>query len=102
MARTSADIFRILTLALQKIADPAMCDVHILRVEVSKDLSSAKVFVNNGAEKVEKVAGFFKTEIANNMRIKRVPNLRFIVDDGEKNAQRVEELLKQISQKPTK
>jgi ribosome-binding factor A len=73
--------------------------VDILRVETAPDLGSARVYVNSavGAKELEKSVGFLRTEIANNMKIKRVPNLRFIVDNGEQNAQRVDELLKIIN-----
>jgi len=92
MGRVNADIFRILSVAaLQRVDDGS-----ILRVETAADLSSAKVFVSGNVEGFERSVGSFKTAIANGMRIKRVPNLRFVLDEGDKNTARVEELLKQI------
>jgi ribosome-binding factor A len=97
LKRIDADIYRILTLALrQKVGNENLLNESILRVETSADLSSARVYISGGQSDFEAVAGLFRNEIAQNMRIKRVPNLRFIVDLGEQNAQRVEELLKQI------
>ncbi|MCL2228754.1 MAG: 30S ribosome-binding factor RbfA [Firmicutes bacterium] len=96
MGRVNADIFRLLTLALKKSGDEAVIDVHILRVEASADLSTARVFVNKGVRALDGMQGFFHTEIANGMKIRRVPKLRFIVDDGAQNAARVDELLSQI------
>ena len=88
IGRINTDIFRILTLA-----NPF--DAHILRVEATPDLGYAKVFVNKDVAKFEARAGFFKSEIAH-LNLRKVPNLKFIVDEGEKNVARVEELLKQI------
>jgi len=87
--RIEADIFRIIRTA-------TIANGNVLRVELSKDLSSARVFVSGDIKEFENMSGFLKTEIANNMSIRKVPNLKFIIDVGEQNAQRVEELLRQI------
>ena len=91
IGRINTDIFRILT-----VSNPL--DAHILRVEVTPDLGLAKVFVNKDAEKFATKTGFFKNEIAS-LNLRKVPNLKFIVDDGEKNTARVEELLKIINKR---
>lgn len=92
LLRVNADILRIL-----RMARP---DLDILSVECSADLSSAKLFVPRITD--EKVLSFLKSQIAQNMQIRRVPNLRFIIDDGESNVKRVEELLAQIKSGGTK
>ena len=89
IGRVNSDIFRVLTLANNT-------DAHILRVEASPDLSSARVFVNGGVEEMEHASGYFRNELANNLRLRKIPNLRFLLDDGDKNTARVEELLQQI------
>ena len=95
--RVNADLTRILITALrQKINDVALADVNILRVETSADLSTARVFVTGGAKELSAQTGFFRNEIAQNMKIRRVPNLRFLVDNGQANADRIEELLRQV------
>ena len=95
--RVDADIFRIMTLALrEKVQNENLIDAAILRVETAPDLSTSRVFVNGRVREFEALSGLFRNEIAHNMRIKRVPALRFIVDEGDKNTARVEELLRQI------
>jgi len=89
MARTNADIFRVLSYANKT-------QHHILRVETAADLGTCRVYVNGGAKEFAGAEGYYKTEIAKNIKIRKVPALRFILDDGEKNTARVEELLKQI------
>jgi len=95
--RVNADILRVLTITLrQKIDNADLSGVSILRVETSSNLDNAKVFVNRGADVLAKVNGIFRNEIARTLNLRRVPLLRFIVDEGQKNADRVEELLGEI------
>ena len=95
MQRTNADLLRVLTVALrQRVNDDSLVNVSILRVECGADLSTARVFVTGGEKALNASIGFFRNEIAQNLKIRRVPNLRFIVDTGGDNAARVEELLK--------
>jgi|GEM_PF-896826 len=96
MERTNADLMRVLTLALrQRMNDESLLNVNILRVEASADLGTARIFVTGGADALNASTGFFRNEIAQNMKIRRVPNLRFVVDAGQANADRIEELLRQ-------
>ena len=97
IARVDADILRVLTLALrQKTDNIGLAGVDILRVETSSNLDNAKVYVTGSPDFFAKSSGFFRNEIAKNLNLRRVPSLRFIVDEGQKNADRVEELLNQI------
>ena len=99
-ARINADILRVMTIALRQKTDNAgLDDAEILRVETSSNLDNAKVFVSGGLQSFEKASGFFRNEIAKTLNLRRVPVLRFIVDEGQKNADRVEELLNQIRSK---
>jgi len=100
LARINADILRVLTLALRQKADNEdFADVNILRVETSSNLDNAKVFVSRGAEILGTASGFFRSEIAKTLNLRRVPALRFFNDEGQKNADRIEELLVQIRSK---
>ena len=97
LLRANADITRVLSLALrEKVQDERLVDFNILRCECSADLSSCRVYVDGGETEFAHLSAFFKNEIAHNIKIRRIPNLRFILDDGDKNVQRVEELLAQI------
>ena len=97
LERTNADIMRVLTVAIQqKMKDDSLLGVRLLRVETTADLSQASVFVNCGIDALERASGFLRNEIAQNVKMKQAPRLRFIVDKGIENAARVEELLQQI------
>jgi len=85
--RVNSDIIRLLR---------SLTDANITRVETTADFGECKVWVEGDVAKLEKSAGYLRTEIANSIKMKKTPVLRFIKDKGIENAARVEELLKVI------
>lgn len=82
--------------------------LSINRVEVTSDLSYAKVYVStfltdhqlkNGVNGLNAAAGFIQREIAKKLRIRQFPKLQFIVDvgmkEGFKMVQKLNELERQ-------
>jgi len=76
--------------------------ITITRAEISSDIKSLKIFLTVYPENGEKTA---LTELARNLsewqkflaskfRARFIPRSKFIIDQGEKNRQKVEELLK--------
>ncbi|MCL2756162.1 MAG: 30S ribosome-binding factor RbfA [Firmicutes bacterium] len=110
--RANADILRVLTVTLrEKMQNEHFAGVTILNVETSADYAFTKVFVEidgNDAEKtkamseLEKSAGFLRSELASRVKMRQTPQLRFHLDRGRENANRVEELLAQINGNTTK
>ena len=84
------------------IKDPHLGFVSIPEVKVSKDFSYATVYVSfikeedikDSMEVLEKAKGFIRSELAKKLDTRRVPEIRFKVDDGYKKEQRIEELLR--------
>ena len=84
-----------------EIRDPHLGFVTIPEVRVSKDFSCANVyvsFINEADEKpslevLNKAKGYIRSELATKLDIRRVPEIRFVVDDGYKKEARIEELL---------
>lgn len=74
------------------IKDPGLrALISVVRVESTRDLSSAKVYVSiMGSEKeredslqaLERAGGFIRRELASRITLRRVPSLRFIADDS--------------------
>jgi len=72
--------------------DPGLASmVSIVRAEVTKDLSYAKVYVSVlGTDKereetlqaLQRAGGFIKRELASRITLRRVPSLIFISDDS--------------------
>ncbi len=77
--------------------------VSVTRVEVARGLKSARAFITVFPEKdasaalaaLEKKHGALMRYLAAHTRLKYLPSVSFEIDLGEKNRQRIEELLKQ-------
>jgi len=106
--RVAAEILRDMPDILRRhIELPAEVMVSITDVEVSEDLSFAKVFFSllgpHEAEMADTVArlmnakkGVVRHEIAQRMVMRQHPDLRFVYDASPARAARIEELLKQV------
>lgn len=81
--------------------------ISITRVETTKDLAEAKVFVSiMPEEKIEGVMGFLEKNIYHiqqllnkKLSIKRVPKITFYVERKVAQAGRIEEIIEQIHKK---
>ncbi|WP_119342882.1 30S ribosome-binding factor RbfA [Facilibium subflavum] len=81
----------IVALLAKKVRDPRLRWVSITGVDVSKDLSSAKVYfssvdkdvqVNDLLKAFESAKGFFRSAVAKQINLRVAPSLRFIYDDS--------------------
>lgn len=87
------------------IKDPRVQMATISAVEVSKDLRSAKVWVQvigSATERkaavtgLQSAAGFLRRELTHRLSLRSVPELRFVADESGERADRVMGLLSQI------
>jgi ribosome-binding factor A len=85
-----------------EVKDPRVGRVTITAVEVSPDLSHAKVFVTDlaGREHADesvraltRTAGFLRTELAHRMQLYSVPQLHFAYDDSIESGIRLSKLI---------
>jgi len=75
--------------------------VSITEVELTKDLGDAKIYINMldesekdfALDKLRKSEKFIKKRIAQEVKMRRVPNLIFNFDDALSNYNKIEELL---------
>ncbi len=95
----------------QRLRDPRVSAmVSVTDVEVTNDLSFAKVFVSIMGKSEEigptlkalgHAVGFVRHELGSRLGLREVPDLRFVHDQSLDRGARVEELLKRIhDQKP--
>lgn len=78
----------------QQIKDPRVSTfLNINRVEVSRDLSYAKVYVSSfmdekktekGVKGLESAAGFIQSTLSRKLTLRQFPKLQFIVDNSIK------------------
>ncbi|MBR5754636.1 MAG: 30S ribosome-binding factor RbfA [Erysipelotrichaceae bacterium] len=86
----------------QEINDPKLGFPTVTEVDVAPDLSNAKVYVSflgknykkrDGLEALRKAKGYIKTQLSKRIKIRKIPDLTFIVDDTLDKAERIEEIL---------
>lgn len=93
-------------LLLREVRDPRIGFATVTRVDVSPDLEHARVYVSVlGAEEEERASlralrnasGFLRTALGKQMRMRRVPELRFEADRTTRQAIRISQLLDEVS-----
>ena len=87
----------------QEINDPKLGFPTVTAVDVAPDLNTAKVYVSflgknykkrDGLDVLRRAKGHIKSELAKRVRMRKIPDLTFIVDDTLDRAERIEEILK--------
>jgi ribosome-binding factor A len=87
---------------LTEIQDPRVRDVTVVRVEVSGDMQTAKVYVsvmgddakqNLCLKGLKSCAGFLQSKIAKRLEVRYVPHLNFVLDQGVKNQLLISKML---------
>jgi ribosome-binding factor A len=87
------------------IRDPRVQTVTLTGVKVSKDLRNARVYFNilggqdsriNAAAGLKSASGFIRSRVGKQLNLRFVPAIEFTYDDSEDEAQRIDELLKQV------
>jgi ribosome-binding factor A len=106
LARLSEQLRReIAELLRSSVRDPRVGAVTVTAVEVSADLSTARVHVRlppGGAEREETLAGlhaaapFLRRTLGRSLHVRRIPELRFLEDASLEHAQRIEALLAEV------
>jgi len=89
-----------------QLRDPRIDEfVAITEVVTSPDLKYAKVYVSciNGQQEEEKIlgvlntaAGFLRTELAKNVRMRRVPELTFLWDNSIEHGDHILQLIDEL------
>jgi ribosome-binding factor A len=92
-------------LLAREVHDPGIGFVTITRVRVTEDLLQARVFytalgdqsaAQKTARALERALPFLRRALGQRLRLRRVPELTFAVDESIGHQARVEELLEQI------
>ncbi len=86
--------------------DELLKGVIVIDVEVSADLRHSRIYVNHmdGSsvrgelmERLDRATGFIRFQLSRRMRLRRMPDIRFIYDDTQDRGFRVDAILKEIS-----
>jgi ribosome-binding factor A len=110
-SRVASQMQKELAIIMQQgIKDPRIGFITVNEVELSKDLSSAKVYVTVlGSDEQGRIKNlsylndavpYIRLEIGKRMRLRCVPYLKFVYDQSFENGMRVTELLMDDDQPP--
>lgn len=89
-----------------ELNDPRVSLTEVVKVDISKDLRNAKVFVHHSDEAtsrrdlikgLEHATPWMRGQLAVRCGLRVVPELLFVYDDSPERAARVDELLRKIA-----
>ena len=91
--RTADDIRREITAIIRELKDPRVQGklLTVVRIELANDLSFGKVYISalegyetavNAVKGLQHAQGLVRREVANRLRLRKSPELKFIADDS--------------------
>ena len=90
--RITSDIQMAMSELLREVKDPRVSPlIGVVKVDVSGDLSYATIYVSaidgyeatvNSVKGLKSAAGYLRRELGSRLRLRKVPELRFIADDS--------------------
>ncbi len=89
----------------REIRDPRVGGVTLTAAKVSRDLRHARIYFNllggqrdakNALEGLTSATGFIRSKVGRQLNLRFVPTIEFFYDETEDEAQRIEDLLKQV------
>ena len=87
------------------VHDPGIGFVTLTRVELSADLQIARVYYTSlgdesqrgaSASALDRASPFLRRQIGARLKLRRVPELRFVYDDSIAGQDRIEQILSQL------
>lgn len=107
LGRINEDVRREMTDILRSVKDPRVKDsfLTVVRVEVTNDLSLAKVYVSSveGKENTESVvkglksaAGYVRSQLSSRLKLRKTPEIKFIADNSSEYSIGIDELLRKV------
>lgn len=94
-------------LLLRRVREPAVDGVTITHVDVTRDLQIARVYYRVLAETasrrdvaraLRRAQGFLRRELGGRLRLRRVPDLKFLHDDSVEQQDRLARLFDEIGE----
>ena len=104
ISRVTSDIRLCLSELLREVKDPRVSKLlSIVKLDVSGDMSYATVYVSaiEGSEKTaesvkalnKSAAGYLRREIGQRMKLRKVPEFKFVADDSIETSARISEII---------
>lgn len=95
----------IMDIVNNKVKDPRVGFLTITDVELTNDLSQAKVYltvlgndkeVDNTFKALQKATGFIKSELGSRMRLRIIPELTFEYDESIEYGNKIERMIQDL------
>ncbi|TMB65799.1 MAG: 30S ribosome-binding factor RbfA [Deltaproteobacteria bacterium] len=92
-------------LVRKEIRDPRIGAVTLTGADVSKDLRHARIYFNLLGRResrkdvlagLKSATGFIRSKVGKQLNLRFVPTIEFFYDQSEDEAQRIDDLLKQV------
>ena len=89
-------------LLMGPLKDPRLEGVTVTDVRATRDLSFATVYVRSdedveaAVEGLEHAVGFIRRELGGSLRLRKIPEFRFVPDETPEHASRIEALLREV------
>lgn len=107
--RVSEDIKREIVAMIRELKDPRVKDkmLTVVRVEVSSDLSYAKVYVSalegldtaiEAVKGLVSATGRIRREVGTRLHLRKTPELKFIADDSVEHGMEIFKKLEEVSE----
>ena len=96
LSRELAELLRV------EVKDPRIPEIVIYDIVVSRDLSLAKVYYSHldikqdtteSLKGLQSASGFLRTRLSSRLHLRKMPRLRFIVDDTVTKSARIDQLI---------
>ncbi len=90
----------------QKVKDPRIGFVTVTDVEISPDLQESKVFISIFGDEEEKEQtlvglakskGFIRSEIGKRIRLRKVPEINFEIDETIEYGNKIERIIRDLN-----
>ncbi|MBQ2387523.1 MAG: 30S ribosome-binding factor RbfA [Acutalibacteraceae bacterium] len=106
--RIASDFQREISSIMRELKDPRVSGymLSVIRVEVTNDLSYAKVYVcamegidaaKRAVEGLKSAGGYIRRELMGRLSIRKMPELRFIADDSIEYSSKIAHMLDELS-----
>lgn len=93
---------------LRELKDPRVtgCMLSVVRVEITNDLSYATVYVGamegleaakNAVKGLQSASGYLKRELAARIKMRKMPDLRFVADDSIEHSAHIARVLESLN-----
>jgi ribosome-binding factor A len=90
------------SIVMYELSDPRVSDIGVTLVDVAPDLTTARVFITPFYEDVDTrkvlkgldaAQGYIRTQLAQRIKVRRIPELIFKIDHSYLQARRVDAIL---------